>query len=112
MIRGMLVARRIRTALVALAAACALGWPGCGGRDRDRRPVILAATTSTQDSGVLDVLVPAFEADSGWRVRTVALAVARPSRSAVAGRPTSCWPTRRPPSARSWPAEWRASGAW
>ena len=45
----------------------------CGPAGDDRRPVILAATTSTQDSGLLDVLVPAFEADTGWSVRTVAL---------------------------------------
>ncbi len=35
--------------------------------------VILATTTSTQDSGLLDVLVPAFEAASGYTVKTVAV---------------------------------------
>lgn len=35
--------------------------------------VILATTTSTQDSGLLDVLVPAFEESSGFRVKTVAV---------------------------------------
>ncbi len=37
------------------------------------RPVILATTTSTQDSGLLDVLVPAFSAKTGWKVQTVAV---------------------------------------
>lgn len=37
------------------------------------RPVILATTTSTQDSGLLDVLVPAFERDSDRQVKTVAV---------------------------------------
>jgi tungstate transport system substrate-binding protein len=37
------------------------------------RDVILATTTSTQDSGLLDVLVPAFEQTSGYRVKTVAV---------------------------------------
>ncbi len=35
--------------------------------------IILATTTSTQDSGLLDVLVPAFEAASGYTVKTVAV---------------------------------------
>lgn len=64
--------RAFRVSLVALAFGCALALAGCGAVD-GRRPVILAATTSTQDSGLLDVLVPAFEADTAWKVRTVAL---------------------------------------
>ncbi len=35
--------------------------------------VILATTTSTQDSGLLDVLVPAFEKATGYTVKTVAV---------------------------------------
>jgi len=34
---------------------------------------ILATTTSTQDSGLLDVLIPAFEEASGYTVKTVAV---------------------------------------
>jgi tungstate transport system substrate-binding protein len=34
--------------------------------------LILATTTSTQDSGLLDVLVPLFETESGYTVQTVA----------------------------------------
>jgi tungstate transport system substrate-binding protein len=34
--------------------------------------VVLATTTSTQDTGLLDVLVPAFEKSSGYSVKTVA----------------------------------------
>jgi tungstate transport system substrate-binding protein len=37
------------------------------------RPVILATTTSMQDSGLLDVLVPAFERKTGRQVKTVAV---------------------------------------
>jgi tungstate transport system substrate-binding protein len=36
-----------------------------------RRDVILATTTSTQDSGLMDVLVPMFEKQSGYRVKLV-----------------------------------------
>jgi len=35
--------------------------------------LILATTTSTQDSGLLDVLVPAFEAKTGFTVQVVAV---------------------------------------
>jgi ABC-type tungstate transport system permease subunit len=33
----------------------------------------LATTTSTQDTGLLDVLVPAFEKASGYQVKTIAV---------------------------------------
>lgn len=35
--------------------------------------IILATTTSTQDSGLLDVLIPLFEAETGYMVQTVAV---------------------------------------
>ncbi len=35
--------------------------------------LILATTTSTQDSGLLDVLVPAFEKESGYHVKVIAV---------------------------------------
>jgi tungstate transport system substrate-binding protein len=35
--------------------------------------LILATTTSTQDSGLLDVLIPAFEQATGYNVKTVAV---------------------------------------
>jgi tungstate transport system substrate-binding protein len=35
--------------------------------------LILATTTSTQDSGLLDVLVPMFEEQTGYKVQTVAV---------------------------------------
>ncbi|MEW6334916.1 MAG: substrate-binding domain-containing protein [Thermodesulfobacteriota bacterium] len=37
------------------------------------KPVILATTTSTQDSGLLDVLIPVFEKKTGYVVKTVAV---------------------------------------
>jgi tungstate transport system substrate-binding protein len=40
------------------------------GNDKD---LILATTTSTQDSGLLDVLIPMFEQQSGYKVKTVAV---------------------------------------
>jgi tungstate transport system substrate-binding protein len=39
----------------------------------EARPVILATTTSTQDSGLLDALVPRFEAQTKILVKTIAI---------------------------------------
>lgn len=39
----------------------------------DARPLLLATTTSVQDSGLLDALLPAFFASSGIRVQVVAV---------------------------------------
>lgn len=37
------------------------------------KDIILATTTSTQDSGLLDILIPAFEDESGYLVKTIAV---------------------------------------
>ncbi len=38
-----------------------------------QKEVILATTTSTQDSGLLDILVPAFQKQSGYFVKTISV---------------------------------------
>ncbi len=58
---------RIALSLLALGLFAPL-LGACGGTD-----VILATTTSTQDSGLLDVLIPAFEKESGYSVSPVAV---------------------------------------
>jgi tungstate transport system substrate-binding protein len=57
-----------------------LGFAACGDEDSgesgagsDKGQMILATTTSTQDSGLLDELVPGFEDASGCSVKTVAV---------------------------------------
>ena len=60
-------------AAVVLAALCLASCRNDDGAGSDRAPVILATTTSTQDSGLLDVLIPAFERESGHQVKTVAV---------------------------------------
>src|SRR5512132_2111233 len=42
-------------------------------RDPKDKDVILSTTTSTQDSGLLNELIPLFEKQSGYRVKTVAV---------------------------------------
>ena len=71
--------RRATAAVLAVGAALALG--ACGDDDDssessappDRGTMILATTTSTQDSGLLDELLPGFEKTSGCSVKTVAV---------------------------------------
>lgn len=54
-------------AMVALAGACTSDDPAGDG------PVILATTTSTYDSGLLDELVPLFEEETGFRLDVIAV---------------------------------------
>ncbi len=42
-------------------------------RTNNSKDLILSTTTSTQDSGLLDVLIPRFEQQSGYHVKTVAI---------------------------------------
>ncbi len=50
-------------------------WPGCSSQSSlpANPDLILATTTSTQDSGLLDILVPMFEEKTGYKVKTVAV---------------------------------------
>lgn len=43
------------------------------GQSPQNQDIILATTTSTQDSGLLDVLIPLFEKKTGYRVKTIAV---------------------------------------
>jgi tungstate transport system substrate-binding protein len=62
--------RRLSMAVLVLAlvlpAAVLAQAPGA-------RTVILSTTTSTQDSGLLDVLVPLFEKQTGYSVKTISV---------------------------------------
>ena len=60
-----------RTVSALLLATLALASPA---RAADAsKIVLLATTTSTQDSGLLDVLVPAFEKQTGYAVKTISV---------------------------------------
>jgi tungstate transport system substrate-binding protein len=50
-----------------------------------RPSIILATTTSTQDSGLLDTLVPRFEADRGIEVKVIAVGTGAALRMARSG---------------------------
>lgn len=56
----------IVAALVVMGAANVLAAP-------KQKNIILATTTSTQDSGLLDILIPIFEKKTGYFVKTIAV---------------------------------------
>jgi tungstate transport system substrate-binding protein len=55
--------------VVGLAGLLALAAVACGGG----KEIILATTTSTQDSGLLDELLPKFKEESGYKVKVIAV---------------------------------------
>jgi tungstate transport system substrate-binding protein len=57
----------------ALASCALLAAAPVARADEQGRTVILATTTSTQDSGLLDVLLPVFEKETGYLVKTISL---------------------------------------
>ena len=75
---------RVKIFFLAVIAVLVLAAAGCGAKAEKApqakensspavKDVILATTTSTQDSGLLDVLVPDFEKKTGYRVKPVAV---------------------------------------
>jgi tungstate transport system substrate-binding protein len=56
----------------AVCGACSSG-SGPAGDAQPARPIVLATTTSTYDTGLLDQLIPRFEKCTGARVKTVAV---------------------------------------
>lgn len=61
-----LVTLIIAAIIVALGTATVFAAP-------KQKNIILATTTSTQDSGLLDVLIPMFEKETGYFVKTIAV---------------------------------------
>jgi tungstate transport system substrate-binding protein len=63
-----------RRLLLRVLLAIALAAPGLAGpAGGQSRTLILSTTTSTQDSGLLDALVPMFERQTGYTVKTVSV---------------------------------------
>ena len=59
-------------ALVASVFLIGITLPACAAGPAQKN-LILATTTSTQDSGLLDVLIPMFEKKTGYFVKTIAV---------------------------------------
>lgn len=68
---------------MAISLLFAISLAGCSGNKQqpqssapaavENKNLILATTTSTQDSGLLDKLIPEFEKQTGYKVKTVAV---------------------------------------
>ena len=58
-----------RLALILALAVSTHAW----GAEPAQKNVILSTTTSTQDTGLLEVLVPLFEKQTGYSVKTVSV---------------------------------------
>jgi len=58
---------------LALVLALLLGMTTASQAAPKQKNIILATTTSTQDSGLLDVLLPIFEKKTGYFVKTIAV---------------------------------------
>jgi tungstate transport system substrate-binding protein len=61
------------TAPVAPSSAAAARQPTPVPRSGNEKDIILATTTSTQDSGLLDLLVPLFQQQTGYQVKTISV---------------------------------------
>jgi tungstate transport system substrate-binding protein len=65
--------RSTSTARLLLALVSVLVFALPTGAQTPSKTVIVSTTTSTQDSGLLDVLVPMFERKSGYSVKTISV---------------------------------------
>jgi tungstate transport system substrate-binding protein len=59
--------------MLVVALGLALAWAAPAAAQPQSSVVILSTTTSTQDSGLLDVLVPMFEKKTGLTVKTISV---------------------------------------
>jgi tungstate transport system substrate-binding protein len=69
--------RPVTVCIFSLLALGLLLRPLARAADPASRNVILSTTTSTQDSGLLDVLIPLFEKQTGYIVKTVSVGTAQ-----------------------------------
>jgi tungstate transport system substrate-binding protein len=77
--------RRRPILLLRFTLACALALSGPSGTAQSPVSIILATTTSTQDSGLLEVLVPRFERERGIAVKVIAVGSGAALRMAARG---------------------------
>jgi len=57
----------------AIACGALMAFAPSAQAAREAKVVILATTTSTQDSGLLETLVPVFQQESGYQVKTISV---------------------------------------
>src|SRR5574341_198363 len=72
--------------LLVLGVASSLAGPA----EAQSTSVILSTTTSTQDSGLLDVLVPLFEKKTGYTLKTISVGTGQALALAAKGEADVC----------------------
>src|SRR5512135_334669 len=70
---GRIMNRRIGQKILSLGIFLLLFSIGISAAHAQPKTIILATTTSTQDSGLLDVLLPIFEKKTNYFVKTIAV---------------------------------------
>jgi len=65
--------RNVLFVYLAIVGLCLLNGELGRAAESKEKNIILSTTTSTQDSGLLDVLVPIFEKQTGFRVKTISV---------------------------------------
>lgn len=76
----------LKVFILVFSASCAIHYAGENPSERDGNyQIILATTTSTQDSGLLDFLLPVFQEESGYIVKTIAVGTGKALKMAEEG---------------------------
>lgn len=85
--RILLVLALLAAFLVTMVAGCAKEEPKAPeqGQQPPAKELKLATTTSTQDSGLLDVLLPEFEKDTNYKVKVIAVGTGQAIEMGAAG---------------------------
>jgi tungstate transport system substrate-binding protein len=65
--------RTFAASILFMLLGCLLAFTATASAQPAQKNVIMATTTSTQDSGLLDVLLPIFEKKTGYFVKTIAV---------------------------------------
>ena len=75
----------VKAALLAIAVMSTSGACADASVNQPTRSVRLATTTSTDNSGLLDQLLPQFERDSGYAVRVISVGTGKALRLGESG---------------------------
>lgn len=59
--------------VLVMVLSMAVALSACGGEEEAKGNIILATTTSTKDSGLLDEILPVFEEETGYTVEVVSV---------------------------------------
>lgn len=70
--KGVLCMKRVFSVILALLMSFCL-FNGCGQKAEEKKDIILATTTSTRDSGLLDSILPIFTKKTGYKVNVVSV---------------------------------------